>query len=112
MLAFELYERVIAASVAVGILAAHRWARLVNGATPLFGIKEAADRTVDVVLLMAQDPLGLPFVHVNASKALFRLLDAQSKVSRKPRKVTVLDLDSWVATAISGTLGAVVLNAG
>lgn len=104
MLAFELYERVVTAAVSIRILPAYRRARLVNRAAPLVGIKEPTNRTVDIILLVTQDPFGLSFVHINACKAFLRLLDRQSKVSRKTREVATLDLDSRIAAAISGTL--------
>ena len=52
-----LQEIEVAALGAIRISPAHAGPRLVNGASALSPIKEAANRSIDRVLVMLQDPL-------------------------------------------------------
>jgi hypothetical protein len=61
---------------------------------------------------MTQDALGLAVVIVDACVTPRSHLGADAKMARQSLQIALLDLDAWIAAAIAGALGAVVLNLG
>src|SRR5258706_521482 len=107
--ALEPEEVVVAATRAVGILAAHARARLVHGATALFLVEEHAGGLEYLVLAMAQHAHRL--FRVGLGVALLGHLVAHAEMAREPVDVAGRDLDLVVRAAVRGTLRARVAHA-
>lgn len=110
MLTLELNERVIAAAASVGVFTAHARPGFVDGAAPLGGVEESANRTVHRIFLMPQDSLGLAVVVVNACVAARSNLGRDTKVAGQALQIALLHLDPGVAATVTGALGTVVLD--
>ncbi len=80
MLAFKFQEIVVPALTAVGILAADIRACQIDGAATRFGVKETADRPVDLVFPMAHDLLDALIGLVASGKFSSGRLNVQIEV--------------------------------
>src|SRR5258708_11548715 len=102
--ALELQELVVAAARAVGIGAADRRARFINGAAARLAVEHHAHRVEVLVLLVAQQ--AQLFLGIVLGEALLGLRIAQAEMPRQALDVARRDLDLRIAAAEAGTLGA------
>lgn len=105
---FKFDEVVIAAGAAIGVLAAHRWTPLIDGAAALGLVEKHAHRFVDGVFSVTQHPHRLASMFDEFGKFFTGDVYRDEVVPGQARHVRRFGFDVVVAAAIPRTLRAVV----
>ena len=111
MPAFKTQEAVVAAAMTIWVAAAHVRACGVDGAAPCVAIEETADRAIDMIPLVPEDPFVGLTGSVPVAESLAGNRSGDVEMRSDPVEIVVRDRDAWVRTAIARAAGTVIVAA-